>query len=325
MTTADASQAQPAPDALEDTGERMVPEYHRGNLIYAEHVTRYRSALPVVEGKVALDIACGSGYGTQLLASRAAHVFGVDRDEDAVAYAARTYGAANVEYKVGDATAIPLPDDSVDVVVTFETIEHIDDYRAFMDEIKRVLKPDGVALISTPNDLEFAEGNHFHLHEFTYQELLDLVGEYFTEVRSHFQATWKYVAIGSVEAFTTDGPLNLPTENLAPLSPDAFLYFYLVCSNVAIERSIDELAAVGEHYSERGVVEHEAVTHGAITNLRAEESRLREQVGQLEAVNAWLVQERDQVRGRLDAINAHPAMRAARGTRRLVRRVTKRS
>src|SRR5690242_21358219 len=107
---------------LDDTGERMVPEFHKGQLIYAEHLTRYASALPVVAGKTVLDIASGSGYGSQLLASAAAQVYGVDLDADAVAYAQKNFGSDNIEFRIGNATAIPLEDASVDVVVTFETI-----------------------------------------------------------------------------------------------------------------------------------------------------------------------------------------------------------
>ena len=172
---------------LHDTGERMVPEYHAGMLIYAEHLVRYQVAQKLVAGKVVLDIASGSGYGTAVLAQTAKHVYGFDADSDAVAYATERFGAPNISFQVADAVSIPLEEDSVDVVITFETIEHIQDYEKFMAEIKRVLKPSGLAIVSTPNDLEFAEGNHFHLHEFVKDELLSLVSRYFRNVEEYYQ------------------------------------------------------------------------------------------------------------------------------------------
>jgi ubiquinone/menaquinone biosynthesis C-methylase UbiE len=205
-------------DQLKDTGERMVPEFHSGQLMYAEHVTRYICAQDFVKGKVVLDIASGSGYGTQILAETAKRVYGVDVDADAVKYAKDKYGQKNIEFKKGDGLRIPLEDKSVDVVVTFETIEHIEDYRTFLSEVKRVLRDDGTALISTPNDVEFAEGNHFHVHEFTYSELKKVVGEYFKNTESYFQATWKYVAIGGQALLRKEGNLNIPTMAMAPLS-----------------------------------------------------------------------------------------------------------
>jgi ubiquinone/menaquinone biosynthesis C-methylase UbiE len=239
---------------LEDTGERMIPEFHKGGLIYAEHYTRYLSALDVVKGKTVLDIASGSGYGTQLLAKTAKKVYGVDVNEDAVKYARKNFAAKNVVYEVGDGVKIPLPDNEVDVVVTFETIEHIPDYKQFLREVERVLKPDGLAIISTPNDLEFAEGNHFHVHEFKEKELLSVIGKHFKNVKPYYQATWKYVAIGEEGVFAKEGEIAPKLLNLSPLKKDQFLYFYFLCSNRKITEKVDELGALGDHYSDRKLV-----------------------------------------------------------------------
>ena len=258
---------------LLDTGERMVPEFHKGNLIYAEHVTRYKSALPVVAGLTVLDIASGSGYGTNLLAQAAAHVYGVDLRSEAVAYANEHFGAPNIEFLVGDAIAIPLPDDSVDVVVTFETIEHVEDFPQFLREIKRVLKPEGIALVSTPNDLEFAEGNHFHVHEFEYDELMEVLGKSFTNLETLYQATWRYVAIGSEEVFANEGAMDIPTDNLAPLNRDQYLYFYVVCSDAEITRRPQVVAAVGSHYSERALVDAYNASVNHLEEVEADRKR----------------------------------------------------
>lgn len=238
-------------EKLGKTGERMVPELHKGKLIYAEHLLRYQAADSLVKGKVVLDIACGSGYGTKLLAQNAKKVYGVDIDKDTVAYAEKHYGAKNIEYRVGDGESIPLEDNSVDVVITFETIEHIKDYKRFMDEVRRVLKPDGLAVVSTPNDLEFAEGNHYHLHEFTYDELKDMLKKDFKYIDSYYQATWKYVAIGDEKSLRKEGPVTMPLESYSAPNPDQYLYFYLLCSNRKITERVESKGALGEHFSDR--------------------------------------------------------------------------
>jgi SAM-dependent methyltransferase len=307
---------------LVDTGERMVPEFHQGGLIYAEHLTRYRSALPLVAGLRVLDIACGSGYGAQLLATVATHVYGVDLDPEAVAYARAQYGSPNVEFIVGDATAIPLPDNSVDVVVTFETIEHVEDYREFMREVKRVLVPGGVAVVSTPNDLEFAEGNHYHLHEFEYDELLSLLAEHFANTESFFQATWKFVALGSESVLAAPGTFPIPVDNLAPSTRDRFLYFYVICSDAEITRTIEPTAALGGHYSDRELVGRDNWFQQEIAKLEAsgerlvhEGERLAEEVEALAERARHLEAERDSVSAELAAVLNTKLQRYARRPR----------
>ncbi len=237
-------------ELLGKTGERMVPHLHGGSLIYAEHILRYQAAQDLVAGKVVLDVASGSGYGTQLLAKKAKKVYGVDIDKDSVKYATKIYGGKNIEFKVGDGESIPLPTASVDVVTTFETIEHVKNYKQFLDEIKRVLKPDGLAIVSTPNDLEFAEGNHYHLHEFAESELNGLLLKRFKYTKAYYQGTWKYVAIGTDPQLKAP-VIDIPTSNYAPLKRKQYLYFYILCSNREIRESILAGAAIGEHYSDR--------------------------------------------------------------------------
>lgn len=265
-------------DVLENDYERMVPEFHKHTLTYAEHVTRYSGALDIVKDKVVLDIASGSGYGTKMLADVAKKVYGVDVNEVAVNYARKHYDRNNLEYKVGDGESIPLDDNSVDVVVTFETIEHIKDYAQFVKEVKRVLKPDGLAIVSTPNDLEFAEGNHFHLHEFEYDELVSLLKKDFKNIDSYYQATWKYVAVGKEKDFANEGELTIPVTNLAPLKKDSYLYFYLLCSNRAITETVKPVAALGEHYSDRQLVKQVSDFNDEIASYKAKIEALEQRV-----------------------------------------------
>src|SRR3990167_2932557 len=160
---------------MQDTGERMIPEHHKGNIIYGEHMSRYLAVAGTVEGKVVLDIACGTGYGTQIIAKDAAKVYGVDISKETIEYAKENFNAPNITYKLGNASKIPLDDNSVDVVVSFETIEHVKEYEKFVDEVKRVLKDNGQFIVSTPNDDEFIDDNEFHVHEFQFTELKELV------------------------------------------------------------------------------------------------------------------------------------------------------
>lgn len=238
---------------VKDTGERMIPEIHKGNLIYAEHLTRYQSALELVKNNVVLDIASGSGYGTNLLASKAKFVFGVDISKEAVAYAKNNFSKKNTEFILGDGESIPLDENSVDIVVTFETIEHIKDYKNFIKEINRVLKPNGLVVVSTPNDLAFVEGNQFHFHEFQEQELVGLLKESFSEIKKYYQSTWKMSALGEKSLFSETGKKDIVFENLSPLDTNQCLYFYFLCSKRKITEAILPIAAAGGLYSDREI------------------------------------------------------------------------
>ncbi|MDR3068673.1 MAG: class I SAM-dependent methyltransferase, partial [Cellulomonas sp.] len=264
---------------IDNDGERMVPQMHAGTLMYAEHVTRYLAAAPLVAGRRVLDVASGSGYGTHVLSQSAEHVVGLDASAEAVAYAQEVYGTDNNEFHVGDATAIPLPDDSVDVVVSFETIEHIDDYAAFVAEVDRVLTADGLFVLSTPNDTEFVQDNHFHLHQFTYDELVALVRPRFAHVEPYFQATWKTVALAPASVLATEGPADVGVLNLCPLAPEQYLYFYLLCARRPVHEVVEPLIALGGHYSDRAVHNLELAYTAAVTevaDLRRQTEELRQ-------------------------------------------------
>lgn len=267
---------------LQNTGERMIPEFHAGSLMYAEHLVRYKAAQNIVKGKTVLDVACGSGYGTKLLAKTSKNVIGIDIDKDTIEFAKKNYGAKNIDYLVGDCTDMPLEDASFDAVVTFETIEHIKDYNKFIKEIKRVLKPDGLVIISTPNSLEFTPGNHFHLHEFKYQELIDILKQDFNNIDSYFQSTSKYVGISPKRTIGEIGEVTQTVSNLYPLTIEQCLYFYLLCSNRKITEKIVPQGALGSLYSDK---EYITKWREAQTQQEAHVKhiiRLEKEVGELE-------------------------------------------
>ena len=174
-------------DQLEYTGERMVPE-KAGSSVFWEHIYRYGFATSYVKGKRVLDIACGEGYGTAALRDAgASNVIGVDISQMACDHARNRY---QIDARVGDAENIPLPDNSVDVVVSFETIEHVLNPEKFIDECIRVLAPNGTLVISTPNKPVYSpEGHHneFHHSEMTEEEFTALISSRFKKFELYNQ------------------------------------------------------------------------------------------------------------------------------------------
>jgi len=165
--------------------ERYLPDMC--GLIHYEHLHRYMWAAKFAEGKTVLDVSCGEGYGTYILSQGAQSVIGVDISKETIAAAKEKYSQDNITFLESDAATIPLDDNSMDVVVSFETIEHLADHDAFFSEIKRVLKEDGVAFISSPNKYVFSAinkmTNKFHLTEITLDEFEVLINRWFKKVR----------------------------------------------------------------------------------------------------------------------------------------------
>jgi GT2 family glycosyltransferase/SAM-dependent methyltransferase/glycosyltransferase involved in cell wall biosynthesis len=171
---------------MEFTGERYVPEV--GGQIRLEHLHRYAWAAPLCRGQAVLDIACGEGYGSLLLAREAATVVGADVSRQAVDHARHKYaGQRNLSFVVADATAIPLTSASVDRIVSFETLEHLADQEGMLNEFRRVLKPDGLLILSSPNRPVYGrlldKPNEFHVKELDHAELHDLLRSRFAAVQ----------------------------------------------------------------------------------------------------------------------------------------------
>jgi len=172
------------PSQLDFTGERFVPGIP-GEIAH-EHWHRYAFARRFAAGRRVLDVACGEGYGSALLAATAREVTGVDIAAEAVRHAHAAYAhVPALRFVAGSAAALPLPDASVDVVVSFETIEHLPpaDQPRMIAEVARVLAPDGVLVLSAPNPAEYSDArgyrNPFHTHEPTREELAGLLGSAF--------------------------------------------------------------------------------------------------------------------------------------------------
>ncbi|MGY4726216.1 glycoside hydrolase family 99-like domain-containing protein [Burkholderia pyrrocinia] len=202
-------------DDLVWDGERYIPGMSAQ--IEVEHMHRYLVARNLAAGLRVLDIACGEGYGSFALSRTAASVVGVDISDEAIRHAQSTYGhrTDNLAFVVGSAADIPLADASVDMVVSFETIEHHDQHEAMMREIKRVLRPDGFVIISSPNKYEYSDvpgySNPWHVKELYLDEFESLLRTQFSQVTLYGQR----VMTGSMLA-----ALELTEARMRTLQPD---------------------------------------------------------------------------------------------------------
>lgn len=226
-------------DELKFTGERFVPGIE-GEIVY-EHVHRYAFALRHAAGRRVLDVACGEGYGSAILAGAARDVVGVDVDGPTVAHARERYAAhRNLSFVEGSAAALPLPDASVDLVVSFETIEHLDaaDQPLMLAEIARVLVPDGLLVLSAPNRPEYSESrgyvNPYHRREHDRADLERLLDAGFPARAWHAQRVWLGSTLwregagpADVEAFEGGAP------GVSPAKVPPAMYFVVVAAKRA--------------------------------------------------------------------------------------------
>jgi SAM-dependent methyltransferase len=277
------------PSALPFTGERFTPECVRE--IWYEHWHRYVFARRFASGRRVLDAACGEGYGSALLADGAAEVVGVDIDASSIAHARERYGArANVRYEKGDATELDFPAGRFDLVVCFETLEHVEAQARMTAGFARVLADDGLLLVSSPDRHAYSEvsgfRNEFHVRELYRDELLALLRPHFPAVRLYGQkllfesAIWSMDhAVGACEAWTADRA----GRTIAPRLDYAPLYFIALCAKRALPERTAALSLFGdrdetvyEHYNHE--VRKNMAAGRRIAELEAEIERLREQV-----------------------------------------------
>ena len=187
---------------LQFTGERMTSDAH-GQIEY-EHVHRYCFARLFCRGKDVVDVAAGEGYGSALLAQVANRVIGVEMSADAVGHATSVYGRPNLCFIRGDARHLPLQSNIADVVVSFETIEHLYEQELFLAEIRRILRPGGLFVISSPDSEVYSYPgspvNPFHRRELTRDEFKGMLCAVFPNTCFYSQRA----LIGS--ALTIDAP-----------------------------------------------------------------------------------------------------------------------
>jgi SAM-dependent methyltransferase len=191
-------------DALEFTGERFTPECERE--IWYEHYHRYALASRWCVNARTLDAACGEGYGSAMLAQVAASVEGVDISTQAIEHARVKYGhLPDVEFHTANCTALPFADQEFDRVVSFETLEHLAEQDELLAEFRRVLKPDGCLILSSPDKATYSDGqdsvNEYHVKELYRDELEALIGRHFPAHRLLGQKLMFHSAIWSLGGF----------------------------------------------------------------------------------------------------------------------------
>lgn len=163
--------------------ERILPDETEPGVV-ALHLKRYDFALQWCDGREVLDVACGAGYGSALLATVARRVVGGDVDAGSVAYAKERYARPNAEFLVLDATSLPFGDRAFDTFCSFETIEHVDEPQRVVAEAARVLRDDGTFLVSTPQVAVTTTSpeNPFHRIELSRTDFAALLDEHFADV-----------------------------------------------------------------------------------------------------------------------------------------------
>ncbi len=274
-------------DELEFTGERFVPGV--AGEIWYEHWHRYLFAAPLVAGRDVLDIACGEGYGSALLARSAARVIGADIAPGAIAHARARYASrANLEFREADCAALPFPTASFDIVVSFETIEHVAAQDAFLDEVRRVLRDDGLFVLSSPNKIEYADKrgvvNAFHRRELYRGELAALLAPRFTQAAWYgqrpgfFSVVWPEAGSATAEIFeVAEASADAPVPGHA--RP---LYFIVVAGNsaAAVARVAPRLSVLADR-DERVYRDYENVTR-AVDAIQKEHAVLARDAAALE-------------------------------------------
>ena len=279
-------------DSLEFTGERFTPECERE--IWYEHFHRYALAARWCADKRILDAACGEGYGSALLADSAASIEAVDVSEQAIKHAQQRYGdLQNVGFHVADCTALPFEDNEFDRVVSFETLEHLAEHDQLLAEFRRVLKPDGFLVLSSPDKAVYSDGqgaaNEYHVNELYRQELEALIQRHFPA--SHLlgqklmfhSAIWSmdgfdHVVLDQVSAGKTDAPESFtqPPMYFIALCAADDLYLPDVDGCVWLFDDLEE--SVYQHY--HGEIKRNMAAGGIIAGLEKEIEVLKEKLKQ---------------------------------------------
>ncbi|HEY1185644.1 MAG TPA: methyltransferase domain-containing protein, partial [Bryobacteraceae bacterium] len=216
----------------EFTGERLIPGQVDVDLLN-EHLARYAFAARLAHGKRVLDAGCGAGYGSAELASQADSVAGADLAAEAVDFACAHYRLPNLAFEQASCERLPHPDACFDLVVAFEVIEHLEGWREFLLEARRVLAPGGQLIVSTPNKLYYTESrgvhgaNPFHVHEFDFEEFRGALEAVFPHVALFLENHVEGVTFQPHQAgYTVETRVDAGDP-----SPDDSHFFVAVCAH----------------------------------------------------------------------------------------------
>jgi len=218
---------------LKFTGERLIPKINKNHAFYYEHLNRYYFASQFSKSKIVLDVACGTGYGSQIISKqgRATRIIGIDISKKSIKYAKKNYQEKNINFLIDDAQTLnSQKDNSFDLIISFETIEHIKSSEDFIKQTKRLLKKDGVLIISTPNTNTYPKGNKYHINELSPDEFRSLLKKYYKFTKDYYQKFYlsNLISQGNEANFNNineDPELNDSTSE----------YLICICSNQKIK------------------------------------------------------------------------------------------
>lgn len=229
------------PEEIENTGERFLPGVGNAAEMSYDHIARYRLVERYVEGKAMIDMGCGAGYGSNSLSRLAKSVRGVDLSEEAIGHAKRRYSAPNLGYEIGDVTKLPFEDDSFEVAISFEVIEHLSRPEDLVVEAKRVVKDDGLFIVSTPDKQTYSNDrnsvNPYHVKEMYEAEFREILERHFEHVTLYRQGAFAGSLILPGEELPADGRVTLESAHFSLEDPEfslqapATLYIIAVCTN----------------------------------------------------------------------------------------------
>jgi SAM-dependent methyltransferase len=303
----------------EFTGERVIPGEVDVDL-WNEHYSRYLFAARLCRNKRVVEIGCGTGYGSAEIANTAQSVTAIDVAPDAVAYAATHYDRPNLRFLCASGTNLPLAEDSADLILAFEIIEHLDDWMALLSEAQRVLNPFGQFVVSTPNKEFYAESrrnsgpNPYHVHEFGFEEFRQELRARFPHVSLFVQNHAAGIVFQPVET-ATGAQVRLDSTAAEPGKSN---FFVAVCAStpqtgapsfVHIPSSANVLRERSQHIIK---LEDELTTKNEwLATVKAEHKelvdRFRTLKTELEERNTWadeLDRELEEARRRIDSLHA---------------------
>jgi len=301
----------------EFTGERLIPGQVDVDLLN-EHLARYAFAARLARGKRVLDAGCGAGYGSAELAAQADWVAGADLAAEALDFARANYRLPNLAFEQASCGRLPHPDACFDLVVAFEVIEHLEAWREFLIEARRVLAPGGQFIVSTPNKLYYTESrgphgaNPFHVHEFD-----------FAEFRAALEAVFPHVALfleNHVEGVTFQphqpGHTVETRVDAGDPVPDDSHFFVAVCAHrpqlgnptfVYVPRAANVLRERERHIAllDSELAQKDQWLEKAREDLGEFERQQRKLLAELERSNQWagaLNRELEERRARVDEL-----------------------
>lgn len=220
---------------LEFTGERFTPECVRE--IWYEHYHRYAFTKSLVMDHIVLDAACGEGYGSFLLSQYAKAVTGLDIDRNTIKHASHRYQRKNLGFVEGSCSQLPFENNQFDTVVSFETLEHLEQQEEMLSEFKRVLKDDGMLIISTPDKKHYSDAtgfeNEFHVKELYKDEFKELLDKHWKQQTWYAQAMNFTSILEKINSTTRQYSTDILTKkelqnNTELLTP---MYYLVIASN----------------------------------------------------------------------------------------------